>query len=280
MLIVCRKEGLMSNRLFHFSHLMSYAIENNEMLWYPYIEEFSPLFANLRPEILKQKKVLIHSGSSYEFILKIISWILRRIPNNKIMYFCDDSNEVDLSRIPKYSSNRLLFLSGWLLRDYYSFKKNHVLVRELFAFRDNIINDCDRKLCIPKANNSIVVGLHIRRGDYQNFKDGKYFYDVEVYQAAITQLMELLSFEGRGISFIVCTNDLEISKSQILNEPNVFHSNGSQISDLCMLSKCDYIIGPPSTYSAWASFYGSVPLAYIKNKDQVISMADFKVIEG
>ena len=280
MLVVCRKEGLMSNRLFHFSHLMSHAIENNEAIWYPYIEEFSPLFANIRPEILKKKKVLIHSGFTYEFFLKIISWILRRIPNNKIMYSCDDSKEFDLSRIPKFSSNRLLFLSGWLLRDYKSLKKNRELVRELFAFGDQIISDCDRKLCLPKANNSIVVGVHIRRGDYQYFQDGKYFYEVEVYKAAIAQLTALLSCEGRGISFIVCTNDPEISKSKTLSVPRVFYSNGSQISDLCMLSKCDYIIGPPSTYSAWASFYGSVPLAYIENKDQTISMLDFKVIEG
>ena len=280
MIIVCRKEGLMSNRLFHFSHLICFAIENNEMIWYPYIKEFAPLFVNIRPEILKQKKILIHSGFFYEFILKIISWILRRISNSKIMYSCDDSNEFDLSRIAKFNSNRLLFLSGWMLRDYESLKKNHALVRELFAFGDDITSDCDKKLFLPKENNSIVVGVHIRRGDYQYFKDGKYFYEVEVYKAAIAQLKALLSSELRSISFMVCTNDPEIIKSQILNDPRVFLSNGSQISDLCMLSKCDYIIGPPSTYSAWASFYGSVPLAHIQGKDQTITMFDFKVIEG
>ena len=196
------------------------------------------------------------------------------------MYSCEDSNHFDLSRIPKFSSNRLLFLSGWLLRDYESLKKNRALIRELFNFENDIIRDCDRKLFLLKSNNSIVVGVHIRRGDYKYFKEGKYFYEVEVYKAIIAQLNTLLSCKGGNISFIVCTNDPNIIQSKILNALNVFYSNGSQIFDLCMLSKCDYIIGPPSTYSAWASFYGSVPLAYVENKDQTISMLDFKVIEG
>jgi len=167
-----------------------------------------------------------------------------------------------------------------LLRDYESLKKNRAFIREVFAFGDHIISDCNRKLFLLKEDNSILVGVHIRRGDYQYFKGGIYFYEVEVYKEVMSQLMKLLSLEGKSVSFIVCTNDSEIIKSKILNDSHVFHSNGSQISDLCILSKCDYIIGPPSTYSAWASFYGAVPIAFIENRDQTISMFDFKVIGG
>jgi hypothetical protein len=280
MLIVCRKEGQMCNRLFHFSHLVSYAIENNQSIWYPYIAEFSPLFKNIKPAILKRKKILVHSGSLYELLLKIISWLFRHIPNSQNMYSCDGTNEFNLSQIPKTNSSRLIFLSGWLLRDYEALKRNREFIREIFAFGDNIISECEQKLTLPKANNSIVVGVHIRRGDYKLFQNGKYFYELDVYKSVIMQLMSLLSGQGRAIYFVVCTNDQEILKSNLLIEPNVFLNSGSQISDLCMLSKCDYIIGPPSTYSGWASFYGSVPLAYIMDKDSVISMSDFKVITG
>ena len=34
---------------------------------------------------------------------------------------------------------------------------------------------------------------------------------------------------------------------------------GTEIGDLYSLAACDYIIGPPSTYTQWASFYGQVP---------------------
>jgi len=27
-------------------------------------------------------------------------------------------------------------------------------------------------------------------------------------------------------------------------------------------AKCDYIVGPPSTFTSWASFYGDVPVYF------------------
>jgi hypothetical protein len=37
-------------------------------------------------------------------------------------------------------------------------------------------------------------------------------------------------------------------------------SRGSAVEDLYSLARCDYLLGPPSTFSLWASFYGNVPL--------------------
>lgn len=45
--------------------------------------------------------------------------------------------------------------------------------------------------------------------------------------------------------------------------------------DLYSLSKADYIIGPPSSYSAWASLYGSVPLCFIEDSKADFSISDF-----
>ena len=35
---------------------------------------------------------------------------------------------------------------------------------------------------------------------------------------------------------------------------------GTPIEDMYLLASCDYIIGPNSTFSHWASFWGAVPL--------------------
>ena len=52
----------------------------------------------------------------------------------------------------------------------------------------------------------------------------------------------------------------------------------SDIEDLYALSICDYILGPPSTFSMWASFYGGVPLRFIKHSNDKIFLREFSRI--
>jgi hypothetical protein len=40
---------------------------------------------------------------------------------------------------------------------------------------------------------------------------------------------------------------------------------GDPAGDLFALASCDYIIGPPSTFTMWASFFGNVPLFMIND---------------
>ena len=51
------------------------------------------------------------------------------------------------------------------------------------------------------------------------------------------------------------------------------------ITDLYALSRCDLIIGSPSSYSQWASFYGDVPLCLIlRDKMNIIIDSFSKVV--
>jgi hypothetical protein len=277
MIIICQKEGLMCNRLFHFSHLISFAMENNETIWYPFIGEFSIFFKNLNSVELKKRNIIIFSNPFIQIVLKVISSVLRKIPNCKYIYTAQADKEFDLS-VLLIRKKRLIFLSGWLLRDSKSFNKNRNVIKHILQFNENVINESDLKLVLPRQNNAILIGLHIRRGDYINFLNGKFFFEIKDYKILIDKLFGIFSKSFRKISFIICTNDNDVCSSNLFNDNNIFHNRGSQIVDLCTLSKCDYIIGPPSTYSAWASFYGNVPLVHFESIDQVINLSDFKVV--
>jgi hypothetical protein len=52
---------------------------------------------------------------------------------------------------------------------------------------------------------------------------------------------------------------------------------GSVVGDLYALARCDYIMGPPSTYTQWASFYGNRPMLCLESKDQRIDRDQFQV---
>ena len=46
-----------------------------------------------------------------------------------------------------------------------------------------------------------------------------------------------------------------------------FVSNGSWIDDQIALQKCDLLIGPPSTFTMWASYLSEIPLIQLKSKN-------------
>ena len=52
---------------------------------------------------------------------------------------------------------------------------------------------------------------------------------------------------------------------------------GNAVEDLFMLSECDYIIGPPSTYSLVAAMYHDIPLCRMDQiKDHQLRPTNFK----
>lgn len=278
MLIVCTREGQLCNRLFHFAHIVSFALDNNERLWYPHIDEYGRFFRNLTSSRLEKYKLVIYSNSILRLSLRVLRWLLKKIPGTRFLRYSEAVEEVDLA-IFKGDDRRLLFLSGWLFRDYVALRKHREFIKSIFEFDEQVVADCLEKTVQLRCDNGLLVGVHIRRGDYIDFENGRFFYSDEVYKDKIDQLRKLFLDLGRNAYFIICTNDNSVHSSELLSDVDIMHNRGSDMSDLCMLSRCDYIIGPPSTYSGWASFYGSVPLAYITEANQIMKRSDFAVID-
>jgi hypothetical protein len=57
---------------------------------------------------------------------------------------------------------------------------------------------------------------------------------------------------------------------------NVIKSECNAVQDHWLMSKCDYLMGPPSTFTLWAAFMGKKLLAFIVNSESVIRIADFQ----
>jgi hypothetical protein len=113
----------------------------------------------------------------------------------------------------------------------------------------------------------LVVGVHIRQDDYRHWKNGIYFYETERYAQ---WMMELTARNpDKKIVFLVCaSNSLDES---LFTGLSVVKGPGFPAGDLHALSLCDKIIGPPSTFSGWASYHGAVPLCVLR--DASISVA-------
>jgi hypothetical protein len=123
---------------------------------------------------------------------------------------------------------------GVAVQDYDSVKPNYSLLN---AIKDaSLINSQLHK-----------VGLHIRRGDYSRWENGRYYFDDFFW-------IEKINFHlARGVAVWIFSNDdLDEIKSQFVNSPSVFFSSGDFVEDFLKIQLMDEVFGPPSTFTSFA----------------------------
>jgi len=76
--------------------------------------------------------------------------------------------------------------------------------------------------------------------------------------------------------FIIFSNeDVLIKKNEYIHI-----SKNKWYIDHFLMSKCDYLIGPSSTFTLWASYIGKVKFYHISNDSGEINLNDFKYFRG
>jgi len=109
-----------------------------------------------------------------------------------------------------------------------------------------------------RARHRALVGVHIRRGDYRVYRGGRWYYEDDVYRAVMEAFERQL---GRDVGFVIASNaPIESGHFAPLA---VAQAPGHLVVDMLSLAGCDYIAGPPSTFSGCASFLGAKPIFWM-----------------
>lgn len=99
---------------------------------------------------------------------------------------------------------------------------------------------------------SDLVSIHVRRGDYLNFKDHHPCCPIEYYKAAIEHITNLKF----GVSqYLVFSDDIEWCKQSFIGEQFIFISRNNDVSEFKMMSKCKINIIANSTFSWLAAYF-------------------------
>lgn len=167
---------------------------------------------------------------------------------------------------------------GWHTRrdsQYLSCTKKEL--QTIFRPKVDITQKAEKFIKDMRKSADIIVGLHIRRGDYSTWNNGKFFFSFEEYHSFMIQIQEL--HKNKQVSFFISSNE-DFSLNQFEGcKCFRFHQEPSgAILDLYTLSICDLIVGPVSSYSRWASFIGEVPLCFLESKNQSITESSFSTI--
>ncbi len=170
------------------------------------------------------------------------------------------------------SRYRLVVAKGWKFRAHEALKSRRQDVVRLFTPQQGIRMEVERCIARARAGSDLLVGLHVRLGDYATWLGGRFYYGLDAYAAWLKAANAL--WPEKKVSFVVCSNG---KVDDLLGLPGIRASvgPGAPITDLYALAACDFLIGPPSTFTLWASYYGGAPLHMLLEKDQQLHIASF-----
>ena len=171
----------------------------------------------------------------------------------------------------RMKANRHCVVAGWGVRFYDLFAKHIAEIRDAFAFLPEVERGADKALA---GCNGPKIGLHIRRGDYARWHGGRYFYTDGQYAAIARSALEMA---GEDAVVVVCGNDPATDRSVFLKAlgGRVRFACGNPGEDLCTLSRCQHLIGPPSTFTLVASMYRDTPLYWVSDPAAEVSTNSF-----
>lgn len=152
---------------------------------------------------------------------------------------------------------------GWDTRYKEISEDEKIILRKVFKPSKKVLSKIENRFKKEREFNDIIIGIHIRLGDYLYYEGGKYFFTIDEYKDVMRKLIRKF---GRRVKFFISSN--EYINPEDFSEFRFFYFGGKAIVDLYSLSQCDYIIGPPSTFSMWASLYGGNLLSFIIQKEQ------------
>lgn len=278
MIVIARNYGQLGNRLFLYGHLIAAAEEYGVELVNPSFVEYAHLFpataSNLwcrypnfpvvttNPKTWQRKTL----SKAIQIGTKALSAAgLHHYPFRVIRLRGEESCDLAGEEFAAAArGKRHVLVSGWLFRSEDLFKKHASVIRRHFALPETNQNSVDRLIRGLRNEADIVVGIHIRHGDYATFMDGRYFYSLEQYAAVMRRIVDQLP--NQRIKFLVCSNADYIPG--VFDGLDVTQGTGHITEDMYALAETDMIFGPPSTYTGWASFYGDRPVTFLASADE------------
>lgn len=284
MIVIADKPGQLGNMLMLCSHFMARAIESDftvsSLAFYDYADRFpttkQDLFCRFpaRKSRLKANGILRKSlyGLS-NFTVRLVSRLGGNLGFLRTITIRDSEAEYLLNspEFLNFIAGRLVLVRGWGFRDHEALKKHSDVVRGWFRPPDINQRNIDELIARARRDADILIGVHIRHGIIHFDNARKYFYSAKRYAEMMDELVAM--FPDKRVAFLICS-DWPQDPARF-SRFKVTFGTGDLIEDMYAFARCDFLIGVPSTFTMWASFYGKVPLNLIRRPDQRQNIADF-----
>ncbi len=283
MIVIADRNGQLGNRLFTFAHFIGWALEHGAEIANPGFFEYAQYFGdNLADPWCRFPVRPASRGAvlSRQIVYPAIYFAARQARKFQIRtpwlstlnYRGDSVYPLDI-HTDELLSCKLTLVREWQYRDDANFHKHRDAICAYFTPRSDHLRRIRESVAKARDASDVLVGVHIRRGDYIKHLGGRYFYDHRVYRQAMEKIRGL--FENRNVGFLICSNEqVDVS---LFDGFNLHLGPNHLVEDMYSFAGCDYLVGPPSTYTLWASYYGKVPLLQMHTPICEPKLEDFEI---
>jgi hypothetical protein len=179
-----------------------------------------------------------------------------RFWDGKSIYF--DEEDARDPRVALLTRSAYVVFEGWDFRSRQAILRAREKIKSVFTPRSNIEQEVQKRLRSMRSVSDVVVGVHVRWEDYRGTDR---FLELTEYVTRMNEIRLLLS--PRKVAFMRVSPE-EIPIDSLPAGSYMFPQIGA-LEDMYSLAECDYLAGPPSTFSMWASYYGGHPLFLLKS---------------
>lgn len=285
MIVVADPAGRLGNKLLQASHLIAAASDAGFKIllppfyeshrFFPHLDDALPLYP---PQ--GQTTFIVHASRLFLFqAARAAAAIAVRLGLGGNRWFRvirleqgERLNLRDRGVRNQLRSTKLVVLQGWLFRDPDSLQSHRAVVKKVLTPTNDVLSAAGSLVEEARGDGELVVGIHIRQGDYRQHLGGRFFFSIDTYVSVMEQILQLFP---RDVRFLVASDTDQDWKR--LGHLPCTRCHGHALIDLFALAGCDYVCGPPSSFSLWASFYGDTPLCMIMSPEQVVTREDFRV---
>lgn len=264
--------GQMCNKLLMQANVLASAMTRGYKVKYYNMQKFDGF--KLRHEKLDDYVTIVQGnpGKLYTAVRAIHKGLSKLSIYSKKFVMVSGSHQFEGDKLlsSNYLTKHTSYLYGWPFYDLESLRTSGDVIRKYLAPSNDIEAYINNTLDEIDAENSIVIGMHLRRGDYKNWRNGLYYYSDEQYKMVLEKIIPTINTEKRIIVLFFSNESLDVNYfSSRTYEAKLMQGNAAQ--DFHLMAKCNVLIGPPSSFSGLASFLGKVPRYMIEDCKAPIS---------
>lgn len=282
-IIVRATGGELTNQLWNYASLYAYCLERGYSLQSPSFFEYGNYFTMPAPNLFfrlffflpftdytKRKQSFKRRlwRKLYGYYANIITSTQKKFvlvsdnKENKPFYLPPTHEDEKLSGLERTTGT--IYFDGWLFRNPVGLQKYRQEILRYFRLRHDIKEKIETRIQKLRGEYKHIVGVHIRQGDYREWRGGAYFILQTRVREILEEYLEITRHTTSETCFVV-TSDGPIDAS-LFNGLNVSMGHENAVHDLFLLSSTDAIIGSNSTFGAFASYYGNIPFIVMQKE--------------
>jgi len=226
--ILLKRNSQMGNRLSMHAHLLACCLEKGCTFLNPTLGGYADFFSFTRGRLLLQKDLSVDRTPTPRWIRRFVYFCVRVLYQmskiSRLLPWCPiqsrkATRNPECTGLMKFldkieaKGGRLALVQTWKIREYNLWAKYADTIRSIFTPLPYLRQRADERLSELQSRVDLVLGVHIRHGDYRKHKGGNLFFSPRQYRSWMVDFTHALP--DVKVGFAICSDAKQKAKDFI-----------------------------------------------------------------